>query len=888
MIRVLLWLHRVAVRLLAPADLRAEYSDQIQLVFEELVREARSLGRREVLRVWVRELRQLAGIARRLSRPAGMGPPRERRRLLPVLMGGARGMKRILGTLKRRPGYALACVFTFAVGLGLTGAVHSVARVSVLGEIPVRDAERVLIVRGFIDTPQWSGQTAMSAPELVWLADHATSFDGFALFSLGGSATLAGEGRADRLTVNYVSPSFFEVLGSQPLHGRFFRAAPDQTERIQEVVLAHHTWVDRFGADPEILGRHVTLSGISLQVVGVAPRGHVGVRAVGALDAWVPLRLAPELAGPSAQLDSPMNGMYWGVARLKKAVSRDAAGEEVARLHETFGRDHRLGDSRRAGVMGLREHFFGGVRQPFVVVSLGALLVLLACTFNLVAMARLRARERSRELALRTTLGASRARVAQVAAGEGLVLAALGTGMAFFVAHLALRLFHATVGPQLVTFGPVSLDGPDLLAASLVVTALFSVPMVQAGTGARTVAGNTGTSTRLRGSGLVIALETALAVLVLVPALLTGRSLERLQGVELGYRPAGLDAVRVNLVGTRHSGYWGPARFARSVQDSLSARSAQPVGVMGPDMMGRSVTHVRVVPEGLDPFRDEHVVRLQWISVTPGTLATLGIERVAGRDVSWADESGGRLAVVLNERAAMRLWPGESPLGKSLHVSGATSPNGVVVGVVKDARHVGRASRHYVDGDIYLSFAQRPTPWVTVFQRRGPGDEASFAGVRQAILAVDDQAAPFGDTSMTSLLESEESPIRLVLTLTSAYALIAVLLSVIGMASVLGNAVKERRQELAIRAALGASNPLLIWVLARPVMLSVLAGLVLGAGVAAVAVPALSPVLFQVSATDPRAYGTVLSAVAVLAFLAISLPSLETLRIPPAESIRRS
>ena len=890
MIPVLLRLYRLALRVLAPSDLRAEYGEQIELLFEELLEEARREGSRAVVRAWLREVRQLSGMVRLLSDDPAASRRWPPRRAISALADALRDLKRSLMVLRTRPAYVAACVFTLAVGLGLTAAVHSVARVSVLGTIPVPESNRVVVVRGVVNTAQWRGQTALSAPELLSLAEEATSFQEVALFSLAGTATLVSEAHAQRLRVDYVSPNLFRVLRARPALGRFFNDAANPTARVAEVVLAHHVWAERFGADPEILGTTISLSGTPVEVVGVARAEQVGVRTAGGLDAWLPLGLAPELAGPAAGLDSPGNAMYWAVARLMDGVSHRQAEEEVGRLHDAFSKNNPLGDSRRAGIMDLREHFFGGVERPFVAVSILALLVLLACAFNLVSMARLRSRERERELALRATLGASRLRVACTAAGEGLVLAGAGTALALVVAQMALGLFEATVGPQLVTFGAVGLDVPQLLAVAGVLAVAFTAPSVRA------VLHRSGRVPRggpvpsyLKSTAWVIALETALAVVVLVPALLTGMSLGRLQQVDLGYEPAGLDAVRVNLAGTRHADYWGPARFVERVHRRLTPGSPPgSVGLMGPDMMGRAVTHIRVVPGGADPTREENVVRLQWTSVTPGTLSTLGIERVAGRDVAWSDEPGSELAIVLNERAAERLWPGESPLGKALHVAGAKRPNGVVVGMVRDARHVGRASTPYVEGDAYLAFSQRPTPWVTLLYRRGPEMTPGFAILREAITEVEPLAAPFGETSMASVLRSEESPARLILTLTSAYALIAVLLSAIGMTSVLGTAVRERRQELAIRAALGASSPFLVWLLARRMLLAVAGGLVVGSAVSLATMPALSPILFEVSATDPRVYAKVMSVVMLLAGIALSLPGLETIRIPPAESIRNS
>ena len=901
MISFLIWSYRVALRWWTPRDLREMHGSEIESVFECLLIEARKRGRLAALRSWAVELTHLfRARSVRLHRTtlraaeAGMRAHVWWGVVSTTASALAASSRRSVAGLSRSPGYALASVATLAVGLGLTSAVHSVASVSVLSELPVVRPDEIAVVRGVVETPNWRGQTAMSAPELVDVAERNHSFADFALFSLGGDATLQGT-PSRRLRVSFVSPSYFQVFEARPALGRLFPATSGHLDPVPEVVLAHHTWIREFQGDPSVIGRTVSLSGRTLVVAGVVESSHVGVgRGMEDLDAWIPLAHTSHFLGFDA-LSSPLTGTFWAVGRLRSGVSFGEAAQDVEEVHAAFGASHELGDPRRAGLLPLREYFFSGVDRPFSAVALGALLVLLVCGANLYALGRLRAQLCRDAFALRAALGASRRRIAAEALGDaGAVLVAGGLA-AFVLAQFALVFFEARFAPHLVTFAAARLrPGPFLwvwagFAVAYAAPAVWRVVGAASGGGGSVPRGSvSGTGgRRARRDSLVVALEAALAVVVLVPTVLVAVSLDRLGDVELGYRPTGLESARVNLIGTDHGDYWGPGRFARDVHRSLETTGGR-AGVMGPDMMGQSVTHVRVVPYGLDPTSPRNVVKLQWISVTPGTLETLGIERIAGRDVSWDDVPGGPMALVLNERAARAMWPNESPLGKRLHVSGTKRPVGLVVGVVRDARHIGRAGQHYVAGDAYFAFAQKPTPQVTVLLRPGDGSAPPPTVIRDVVRAVDAHAAPYDPKPVVSVLRREEAPLRVVLVLTSAYAAIAVLMTGIGLASILGHAVRSRRSEWAIRSALGAPSGRLLWMMNRRMLSAVALGLMVGVAVARAVVPVIEGMFFRVSPGDPGAYGAAIAVVCAVVSAAVIPPCIQALRIPVAEPIRNA
>lgn len=882
--------YRLLLRLMAPRDLRIEYGEQMVGVFADLLAAAKREGRWAWVKVWIREVVQLAGVARQIGRDG----PRRRDLIMHAANRAAEAvatdLRVAVRALRRQPVFAAAVVLTLAVGLGVSLIAYSAARVSILAPLPIDEPDDLIVVTGRLDSPEWSGRTGITARELEAIGTGTPSLTELSPFSLLGDATLVGQGPSERMRVMLVSPSYFAIVRAQPQLGGVFSETTADESVPPSLVLAEHVWREKFGSDPTVLGRTVDLSGREYVVTGILGGDHWGLtRNRDAIDAWLPLSESPHHLGRWV-LSSLNQGAYWGVARLEAGASLDTARRELASAHRAFAREHVLPVSRTADAISLREFYFSGGDRTLAGVAFGAVLVLLVCALNVVFLMSLRLRQRDEELHVRRALGGSRTRISASLLGESFVLATMGSLGALVLALGVVRGLLDGFEAPFLHFSEVSVG---VGAMCVTVAGAFALTSLAGWVGRpRKALGSAGPGSGARGrmgrygtARLVVAAESALAVVALVAASLSARSLDRLTSVELGYDPAGLEAVRVNLRGSNFDHPGGAARFARTIHTAMAAHGEDRIGVMGPDMMGRSVTHVYATPQGRDPSRLDQVSRVQWISVSPGTLGTLGVEWVEGRDVSWEDEPDDPIAVVVSEQTARHLWPKGRALGQRFHLNQARELNAVVVGVVKPARHVNRYGRSSVVGDAYFSIRQRPTPSLTVVHR-DPAGMTGSEGVSSAIRSIDAGLGPFDGRSMTRRLADETSGLRLVLTLTGLYGAIALALALCGIISVTATMARERRREIAVRGALGAAPGRLVWAVVRGTVLALAGGLALGSYGALLALDWIDGVLFGVSATDLWSFAAVALVLFGAGVFSCLIPARAGVRDVPSEVMR--
>lgn len=870
---LLLLLHRVAFRVLAPRDLRRDFGPDVRRLLRELLEATEPHGRVAMLRVWATEMLELVTTVQVLTWTA----PKYRepvRRLIESLDDARRDARTTVHGLRRRPAFTLSVLATLCVGIGLTAVVHAAARVSVFSPLPVPDAGEVVVTTGWVVGPRGPIRTGITARELRTITPQAGGLSEFAVFSLGSDITLETGDVPARARVSFVGPDFFRAVRAEMALGRVLNQ--DDTADDRSVVLSHATWERRFGSDSTIVGRSVEMAGFPFTVVGVLSEAHWGVaRRPAEFDAWLPLSASDVVLGPGA-LQSLTQGSFWGVGRLQPGVTRIEAERELRALHAAFAESNPLPEARSVSLMGLREFYFGGATGPLTAVSIGALIVLLISFANVAFLVHLRGRERKAEDALRTALGASRARLVRASVIEALLLGSAAGVFACILARWVSLWFAAGPGQSLLRFRPLEVQPEAWLVAPALASAILLASHVTE-LWSRPASPSSSRVTRRapRFAGLVIGAEAALAMVLAVGVAMGARSLTALRDVALGYEPAGLGSVRVNLAGSPHEVGTRPSTFAQEVVDELERIPGVSAGAMGPDMMGRSVTHVHMTREGLDPSADANIRRIQWISLTPGTLATLGIELLEGRDVAWTDAESEEMVVILSERAAANVWPGESALGRRVHVNESPHAGATVVGIVRNARHNSRYAQPYLDGDAYFALAQKPTPRVSFLFRQASGT-LDYTAVEEAVHHVDPGVALYDALSMERRVRGEETALRMVLMILLAYGAIALGLAVCGIVSLVATTGEDRHAELAIRSALGARRTQLVWEFTRLTVAAVGLGVLGGALFARVAVSRLAPVFFGVSPTDPTVYVVVGATVLALGGAAAWLPGLHT------------
>ena len=905
-------LYRLAIRLIVPRSLRDEYGDEMTLVFRELCRaERRRRGWIGIARMWFLELRQLTVVAQDGRRDTPDSPAGQRRRthlrVSPTISWWAgfgrtiREIRHAARALARQPLFTGVAVLVLAVGIGLNAAILSVARATIAAALPFRDADGLAVLLGSFERPYWNSTSALTARELFDYRDRNTVLEDVAVFSLWGNVTWTGDGAAERLRVTFATPAYFRLLRVPAALGRTFGREAGGAE-LPTVVLSHEFWRRRFAADSTVIGREITLTGRRHTVIGVMPSGFRDMTRWSTVDAWIPLRWGHEVFGAD-MFETLQAAQFFGLVRFVEGVTLEIAEQELrdiaAELRLEQPRD--LPESVR--LTPLREYFFASAWKSMRLVFAGAGLVLVMCCVNVGALVLLRGRNRGREIAVRAAIGGSRFRLAQLVLTETTLLAAAGGVLGAVLAHWGVDLFGAVFGHRITTFSAIRLDAPVLMASCgtllLVALACGLYPAIRASrprpadalltrvsTGSLPEA--RGTSLRKLRFGSIVAVESAVAVVLLVAAGLVARSLHRAANAELGYNAAGLLTMRMDLTASRHAGPAGSSQFAWEFIDGAERLpGVNNVGLLGPDMLGSAARHVRMTPAGRDPTLRENQTPVQWLSVTPGAIGAMGVPLLYGRDLTWKDLPGAPIVAVLGQQVAERFWPGESAVGRRFHLFGDARSIGTVVGVVSEAKHRSRFAADGLAGAAYLSYLQWPTLQVAALIRTNePGRDVALDGIRRVAARVDPAVPVFDVALMSQRVRGEETLLRMAASLTALYAMLAGLLGFVGTAGLLAYAVRQRRSEIALRAALGARRQTImkftfVWGM-TPALVGVAAGLTVALGLARV----VQGLLFDVRATDPLTYAGVAALVIAAAAVACYLPARTAARVDPMRVLR--
>lgn len=800
-------------------------------------------------------------------------------------------VRRLLG----EPIFTAVAIVTLAIGLGATTAIFSAVDAILLQPLPYPAAGRLV---GVWDVGEASEPLAVTFGTFRELTERSRSFDRLAVLK-PWQPTLSGTDVPVRLDGQQVSAGYFDVLGVGPVLGRGFRAADDRVGGPAEVILSDATWRRHFGADPNILGRLIQLDEQGFAVIGVMPPRFENVTSPSA-GVWSTLQYGMS------------QGRAWGhhlraVGRLLPEVGAEAAGRELAGIAATpleeFSRPDWAALEHGLTVRPLQDEVTGAVK-PALLALLGAAGLLLAIVgVNMAHLMLARGARRRGEFALRTALGAGRERLIRQMMTESLVLAVAGGLAGLGVAHLGVGAL-ARFGPQdLPRLDAIALDGPvffvGLGLAALVGLAFGLVPALRAAGGdpRRGLGGGFGRSTRRGPSsrGALVVAEVALAVVLLVGAGLLLRSLQGLLDVEVGFEPAGVQTLQVQVSGDRFGNRETEAFYSR-VLDAVracpgvsAAAFTSQLPLSGDyDVYGILVGDAARHAGNADAERERFPVFRY--AVSPGYLDAMGIPLLQGRALERRDEVGQRVAMI-SESVATKHLAGSDPMGQPLHVGPADRPPYTIVGVVADVRQVSLdledADAVYVPS-VQWHFADGARSLVV---RAGDlGNHAKGGGLvadlRTAIWSVDETRPIVRVAAMQDLVDASVAERRFTWTLLQAFALASLILAATGIYGVVAGSVSERRRELGVRAALGASGRTNTAMVLRQGLRLTALGAVFGVAAALVATRALSAMLFEVSPLDPITYLAVVGLLGVVAGVAGSLPALRAGRIDPATVLR--
>jgi putative ABC transport system permease protein len=806
-------------------------------------------------------------------------------------------LKHALRALRAKPGFTAVTVLTLAIGIGGNAAIFGAVNAVLLRPLPYPDADRIVqVFKTSVKQPDRVGGTTSPPDFTDWRRDNAvfTELGGF----VEGSYSLTGEGAAEQIPGASVTGGFFGVFGTRPLHGRTLTVEDDAIGGPDVVVLSHALWTRRFGASPGVVGKPITLEAKPYEIVGVMPAGFdFPLQA----ELWVPIRFT------ARDLETQRGAHYIDVVgRLKPDSTLDQARANLrtvaGRLAEQYPSTNR--DSS-ASVHRLRDAVVGSVRQSMFVL-LGAVgLVLLIVCVNVAGLVLIRAVGRGREMAVRVAVGASRMSLIR-----GLLIESLVLGVGGGVAGLALASWATAVIASLDTSIGIPMLNQTRLDATVVVftlgvsvlaAVLFGTMPAWQATSISDVSrrireeggSTTGDPRRQRLRSTLIVAETMLAVVLLVGAGLLTRSFARLLAVDLGFDSSNVQTFSISLPEAKYQQPIQRAEFMRTLMSRITSRpDVESAGAV----FGLPLTNFRygISVSTLDGRRlsdeeqDRHALQVR--IVTPGYFKTLGIAMARGRVFTEADHAGSELVAVVNETAAARLFPDESPLGHHITLGtrmgqGGSPAGGNIVGIVRDVRDFGAtvAARP----SIYLAHAQFPIDFFSVVVR-ARGEPGQVVEPLRGIMGELDQDVPmFRVRSMEQIAANAVAQPRLYTVLIGSFAITAMLLAAIGLYGVLAYAVGQRTREIGIRLALGARRREVLGMVMGQAGRLALAGVVAGLAVAILASRLLQSQLFEIAPTDLVTYLAVGMTLLLVALVASWIPARRASRIDPMRALRQ-
>ncbi|HKH49586.1 MAG TPA: ABC transporter permease [Thermoanaerobaculia bacterium] len=792
--------------------------------------------------------------------------------------------------LAKNKGFTAVAVLTLALGIGANTAIFSVVHELLLRPLPYAGAERLGLLWEI--TPEGRHQNSSSPANYRNWQTQSTTFESMAAFTDRRISLTGGGGEPEELIVQYATPELLRVLRVEPAFGRFFTSEDAVEGAGKVVVLSHGLWKRRFGGDPHMIGKPITLSGAPTTVIGILPPGFqwyirqsatTGGRPA---EVWMPLALPAE--GPRTR------GRYLSVvARLKPGAAFEQAGAQmrtIAARNEIESPEYNKGFGGE--IVPLREQLVGNVR-PALLILLGAVaLVLLIACANVANLLLSRAAAREKEIALRTAIGARRARVVRQLLTESLLLAVLGSLLGLLFAWWGLKALVAISPADLVNLEGVGLNLPVLavtLAVSLTTGILFGlVPALEAtrlnlndalkegGKGT----GQSARSQRLR-SALVIT-EIALALVLLAGAGLLVKSFVGLQRVNTGFNPENVLTMVLRLPGAKYKEETQLTAFFNQTMERLrTLPGVRNVGMVNylPFYGGLGSATDFIVegrpapPPGLAPTTDVRVT-------DGGYFAAMGIPLLRGRSFTGVENREARHVILINDALAQKYFPGENPLGKRIAVNMSDEPfPSEIIGIVADVKHESLVTD--APPTVFMPFPDLPYPFMTLVLRTA-GDPADLVpSVRSAIRAIDPEQ-PIADVrTMRRVMSEFNGRARFNTILLGLFAALATILAAVGIFGVMSYSVTLRTREIGLRMALGAQPGQVLKLILKQGLLLTLIGIAVGLAGALALTRVLSGLLFGVGSNDPVTFATIVVLLTVVSWIACYIPARRATRVDP-------
>jgi len=811
------------------------------------------------------------------------------------MSGLAQDIRYALRQVRKSRGFTVVAVAILALGIGANTAIFSAVYEVLLRPLPFKDADRLVFIRKQNPSRGWTNNP-VSPPEILQWRDQSGSFEDVAAFS-GHSCVLTGSEAAEEDPCQTVSSNLFSVLGVKPFRGRTFLSDEDKPEGARVVILSYGLWRRRFGADETLIGHSIDISGTSYTVVGVMPLSFSRLYAT-------PGYPLPELwtSGIALSQADAWND-YFAIGRLKRGITPHQAEMQMNQVSTRLEREKPDLVGWRAQPESLRTTLSRDSR-PGLLVLMGAVtfILLIACA-NLANLLLARNAARTNEFAVRRALGAREGRLVRQLLTESVFVSVTGGIFGILIGSLGCKGLAAFAPLSLLQSAPGLANGAaDLrvlafaLFMMLATGVLFGVAPafhgahVDLNTALKDEGRTSSQSRRGRGFRRVLVIsEIALAIVLLSGAGLMVRTLALLSGVNLGLNPANVLTLRIPFSGARYSNPQARVEFWRKVVadvDSLPGVAAVSVsrGVQLEDWSGQFF----VTAEQPNPAPGQ-IPDANYVIAGPDYFRTLQIPLRMGRSFDDHDTENGQQVVIINEELARLHWPAQNPLGKQLRVGSPTAPWRTVVGVVGNV--LSQGVNGGINRELYIPYQQ--FPWLI----DGPHNllVRSAAGVNPQSLAhavvdqIHRQDRGLAVADITKLDQLAAEPLegqRIVMVLLVGFAGLAVLLSALGIYSLLAYLVSRRMREIGVRMALGArSSDVFGMVLSEGIRMT-LSGVTIGLLAAFALTRLMASLLFGVRPTDPMTFTAVALLISAIALIACLVPARRAAQVDPMVALR--
>lgn len=872
-----------------PRRIRREFGEEMTRMFEAQLRETRA-ARRSVARLWLLAVIDalVHGTAERLAalRQHGRGLLHELRRWRWWMHAFRQDLRYALRVLLSQPSVTIIAVLTLALGIGANTAIFSAVDTLLLRALPYKDPDSLVMVWEKRHTEGVLDNVVAPADYLDWARMH-TSFEHVAAMT-ATTADLTGAGEPVRLFAGAVSPAFFDVFGVRPALGRTFRPDEATVGRHRVVILGHPLWEQRFGSDPGVVGRKISLNGIPHDVVGVLPATFEFPDSD--LELWTVLALEGGKQPPTRtnHFLNVYGRMKPGITLQQARADMDRVGAALSAQYPESNRNHGAHVSPLSDE--LTEPFKSGL---LLLLGAVAFVLLIACV-NVANLLLAKAASRRREMAVRAALGAGRARMAGQALTESLLLGLLGGAAGLLVAHWGIDVLRRLAPANVPVLGinDIGLD-PRVLIFTLmlsIATGLLFGLLPAWHVASQDVneslkeGGRSGGGIRRRLRLTLVVSEIALASLLLVGAGLMLRSFQTLLRAESGFSSDRLLTALIVLPSARYSDDGRVlAGFDEIERRLTSIPGVRSVGGTSHLPLSTQDSRTGVAIEGREPTPDVPT-RAHPRAVTVDYFRTMGIPLLEGRNFTAGDHSESQFVIIVNETMAKRYWPGTSPVGKRVLMGGGSAWR-EVIGVVRDVKHWGL--ERPANPEMYLP--QRQMVFRSLnFVLRTDGDPSSVAAaVREQLRAVDADLPLSNVRSMEEVAARSVASRRAGMMVLGIFGALALILAAAGIYGVMAHLVALRTPEIGVRMTLGAQPRDVMRLILREGVVQAVIGLAIGLTGAVLLMRGFRAMLYHVSPADP----VTLAAVAVIligtALIACFVPARRAMRVDPVQALRK-